>query len=78
MTTKGQRNPNSKVILTASQAGENSQAKGLENTIVSSIVTDLISKRNNGRKLQKYYHRLQHKFDIGYKEIKDKKKSLVH
>jgi hypothetical protein len=44
--------PNSKVNLTASLAGENSQTKGTELTIVSSILTDLrlIFKRNNGRK----------------------------
>jgi hypothetical protein len=48
MTTKGQMNPTSRVGVTASQAGENSQTNGSEPTIVSSILTDLIFKRSNG------------------------------
>ncbi len=44
MTTKGQMNPMSKVSITASQAGENSQTNGSEHTIVSSILTDMIFK----------------------------------
>jgi hypothetical protein len=37
--------------LTASQAGENSQTHGPEHTIVSSILTDLIFKRSQGRRV---------------------------
>jgi hypothetical protein len=48
--TKGKINPTSRVSLTASQAGENSQTNGPEHTILSSILTDLIIKRNNGRR----------------------------
>ena len=44
MTTKGQMNPTSRVSVTASQAGENSQTNGREHTIVSIILTDLIFK----------------------------------
>jgi hypothetical protein len=44
MTTKGQMNPTSRVSVTASQAGENSQTNGSEHTIVSIILTDLIFK----------------------------------
>ena len=47
MTTKGRMNPTSGVSVTASQAGENSQTNGLEHTIVSIILTDLIFKRSN-------------------------------
>jgi hypothetical protein len=50
MTTKGQINPTSRVSITACQAGENSQTNGLEHTIVSSILTDLVFKRSNGRR----------------------------
>jgi hypothetical protein len=45
-------NPTSRVIITASQAGENSQTYGPKHTSVSYILTDLmmvlISKRSNG------------------------------
>jgi hypothetical protein len=44
MTTKGQMNPTSRVSVTASQAGENSQTNGREHKIVSIILTDLIFK----------------------------------
>jgi hypothetical protein len=40
MTTKGQMNPTSRVSVTASQAGENSQSNGREHTIVSIILSD--------------------------------------
>jgi hypothetical protein len=50
MTTKGQMNPTSRVSITASQAGENSQTNGPEHTIVSRILTDLNFKRSNGRR----------------------------
>ncbi len=42
MTTKWQTNPTSRVSVTASQAGENSQTNGPEHTMVLSILTDLI------------------------------------
>ena len=51
MTTKGQMNPTSRVSVTASQAGENSQTNGREHTIVSIILTDLIFKRSNRRRV---------------------------
>ena len=44
MTTKGQMNPRSRVSVTASQAGENSQTNCRKHTIVSIILTDLIFK----------------------------------
>jgi hypothetical protein len=44
MTTKGQMNPTSRVSVTASQAGENSQTNGSKHTIVSIILTNLIFK----------------------------------
>jgi hypothetical protein len=44
LAAKGQMNPTSRVVVTASQAGENSQNNALEQTIVFSIRTDLISK----------------------------------
>ena len=47
MNTKWQMNPTSRVSSTAFQAGENSQTNGVEHTIVSSILTDLIFKRSN-------------------------------
>ncbi len=50
MASKGQMNPTSRVSIMASQAGENSQTNGSEHTIVSSILTDLIFKRRNGRR----------------------------
>ncbi len=50
MTKKGQMNPTSRVSVTASQARENSQTNVSEHTIVSSILTDLIFKRSNGRR----------------------------
>jgi hypothetical protein len=50
MTTKGQMNPMSKVLLTAPQAGENTQSNGPKHAIVSSIRTDLIFNRSNGRR----------------------------
>ncbi len=51
MTTKGQMNPTSRLSVTASQAGKNSQTNGPEHTIVSSILTDLIFQRSNGRRV---------------------------
>ena len=50
ITTKGQMQPTCRVSLTASQAGENSQSHAPEHTIVSSILTDLIFKRNLRRR----------------------------
>ena len=50
MTTKGQMKPTCRVSLTASQAGENSQSNVPEHTIVSSILTDLIFRRNLRRR----------------------------
>ena len=50
MTTKGQMKPTCRVSLTASQAGENSQSNVPEHTIVSSILTDLIFRRNHRRR----------------------------
>jgi hypothetical protein len=48
MTAKGQMNSTSRVsIITASQAGKNSQTNGFEHTIVSSILTDLIFQRTS-------------------------------
>ncbi len=47
MATKWQMNPTSRVSLTAAQAGEKSQSNGPEDTIVSSILTDLIFKRSS-------------------------------
>jgi hypothetical protein len=51
MTTKGQMNPTSRMRITTSQAGENSQTNGSEHydMIVSSILTDLIFKKRKGR-----------------------------
>ena len=50
MTTKGQMKPTCRVSLLASQAGENSQSNVPEHTIVSSILTDLIFRRNLRRR----------------------------
>jgi hypothetical protein len=50
MPTKGQMNPRSRVSITASKAGENSQTNGSEHTIVSSILTDPMFKRSNERR----------------------------
>ncbi len=46
MTTRGQMNPTFGVSITVSQAGENSQTNGCKHT----IVTDVIFKRNKGRR----------------------------
>jgi hypothetical protein len=45
MPTKGQMKLKSRLILTASQAGENRQTNGSEHAIVYSILTDLIFKK---------------------------------
>ena len=50
MTTKGQMKPTCRVSLSVSQAGENSQSNVPEHTIVSSILTDLIFRRNLRRR----------------------------
>ena len=50
MTMKGQMKPTYRVSLTASLAGENSQSNTPEHTIVSSILTDLIFRRNLRRR----------------------------
>ncbi len=52
MNTKGQMNPTSRVSITASQAGENSQTNGSVHTIISSILTDPIFKRSNWRRAE--------------------------
>ena len=49
-TTKGQMKPTFRVSLTASQAGENSQINAPELTNVSSILSYLTSRRNQGRR----------------------------
>ena len=49
-TTKGQMKPTFRVSLTASQAGENSQISAPEHTNVSSILTYLTFRRNQGRR----------------------------
>ena len=49
-TTKGQMKPAFRVSLTASQAGENSQINAPEHTNVSSILTYLTFRRNQGRR----------------------------
>ena len=49
-TTKGQMNPTFRASLTASQAGENSQINAPEHTNVSSILTFLTFRRNQGRR----------------------------
>ena len=48
MTAKSQMKPSFRVRLTASQDGENSQSNFPEHTSVSSILTDLIFRRNRG------------------------------
>ena len=50
MTTKGQMRPTIRMNLTASQAGENSQCNVPKHTIVSGFLTDLILRRNCGRR----------------------------
>ena len=51
MTTKGQMKPYAvRMSLTASQPGENSQTNDPDYTIVSSILTDLIFRRNHERR----------------------------
>lgn len=50
MTTKGQMKPTCRVSLTASQVGENSQSNVPKHTILSSILTDLIFRRNLRRR----------------------------
>ena len=52
MTTKGQMKPTFRVSSKASpgQSGENSQSNDPEHTIVSSILTGLIFRRNGGRR----------------------------
>ena len=50
MTTKGQMEPTLRVSLTASQVGENSQRNVPQLTIVSSILTGLIFRRNLRRR----------------------------
>jgi hypothetical protein len=51
MSMKGQMTPTSRMSITASQTGENSKTNGPEHTIVSSILTDLIFKKGNGRRM---------------------------
>ena len=48
MTTQGQMKPTCRMSSMASQAGENSQSNVPEHMIVSSILTDLIFRRNYG------------------------------
>ena len=50
MTTKGQMKPTCSLGWTVSQAGENSQSNVPEHTIVSSILIDLIFRRNLRRR----------------------------
>ena len=50
MTMKGQMKPTFRVSLTESQVGEKSQRNASEHIIVSSILTDLIFRRNLRRR----------------------------
>jgi hypothetical protein len=75
MITNGLMNPTSRVSITASQAGENSQTNGPEHTIVSSngtsILTDLTFKKSNGKRAVSSDHALKNK-------LKTKRISLIH
>ncbi len=70
MTTKGQMNPTSRVSVTASQVGENSQTNGSEHTIprLSSIPTDLIFKEAT----EEEQHRQTHHWTIEAAQFKQR------